>query len=473
MPVYTIRDPQTGQTVHLRGDSPPTEQELEGIFKSLQPQPQVEAAHPAGPQDEHPQQRSWTDTVVDSLPAAGATVGGILGGIGGTAFGLGFGGVPGSVGGAALGGSAGEATRELVNRFRGKEAPASAGEAASEIATEGLKQGALDAVGGAVGKYAIQPVARGFTKFAFKPTAQALKLNPEIAQDILDNSIGLSQKGLGKAEARTTASRQVADQMVEDLENQPNKWLNHPQTGTFGTKRASVQAELVDPVFNTVRKGSEPNAVGSVEQRALKQAGRKALDNAEQDLITSNPIEVGPKRLHEIMRAEGRAAGQIWTQGSEKQAVKGKIAADIHNAADDALGRRIGPEWNAANKETQRRLSVLRTVEDALGLHQAENHVPNPGDQFLLMRGLATGDPLGTTIALAREAGRFKPLVAAMGRGANQVQKNRVQTEVPRYLRELMQEDEEAGKQRTAERRRRKKTEVTSLYNRYNQERER
>ncbi len=38
MPRYTIQDPQTGRTITLEGDSPPTEQELEQIFASMSQQ---------------------------------------------------------------------------------------------------------------------------------------------------------------------------------------------------------------------------------------------------------------------------------------------------------------------------------------------------------------------------------------------------------------------------------------------------
>ena len=39
MPSYTVKDPNSGKTVTLRGDSPPSEQELNGIFENLNPKP--------------------------------------------------------------------------------------------------------------------------------------------------------------------------------------------------------------------------------------------------------------------------------------------------------------------------------------------------------------------------------------------------------------------------------------------------
>ena len=37
MPVYLVKDPQTGRSVKLTGDSPTTEQELNDIFSNLAP----------------------------------------------------------------------------------------------------------------------------------------------------------------------------------------------------------------------------------------------------------------------------------------------------------------------------------------------------------------------------------------------------------------------------------------------------
>lgn len=53
MPTYTIRDPETGKTLTVRGDSPPTEQELTELFSSqsaspVDVQPEGEAPQPIG-----------------------------------------------------------------------------------------------------------------------------------------------------------------------------------------------------------------------------------------------------------------------------------------------------------------------------------------------------------------------------------------------------------------------------------------
>jgi hypothetical protein len=136
MPEYRVRDPQSNRVVVLRGDSPPTEQELEQVFAKLN----------GGGEPE----KSWADTAIDALPTVGGMAGGLIGGIGGTVGGMGVGGVPGAIGGATLGGAAGEAARQLVGRMVGRESPATPTAAALGIGKEGAIQGVTEAAGGAL-----------------------------------------------------------------------------------------------------------------------------------------------------------------------------------------------------------------------------------------------------------------------------------------------------------------------------------
>jgi hypothetical protein len=70
MPTYKVTDPETGATVNLTGDSPPTEQELVEIFASIKPQPQEQAAMPT---IEQPKQVIGNDDnrMRDSIPNSG------------------------------------------------------------------------------------------------------------------------------------------------------------------------------------------------------------------------------------------------------------------------------------------------------------------------------------------------------------------------------------------------------------------
>ena len=69
MPVYTVKDPQTGRVVKLTGDSPPTEQELIEIFNNLQA---PEKAQPTKPEP------SFTDKAVGIAENIGSLVSGAI-----------------------------------------------------------------------------------------------------------------------------------------------------------------------------------------------------------------------------------------------------------------------------------------------------------------------------------------------------------------------------------------------------------
>jgi hypothetical protein len=58
MPTYRVTDPQTGKTLRLTGDSPPTEQELTEIFSQYQPQQAEQAAPAEGQVETQPQGKS-------------------------------------------------------------------------------------------------------------------------------------------------------------------------------------------------------------------------------------------------------------------------------------------------------------------------------------------------------------------------------------------------------------------------------
>jgi hypothetical protein len=68
MPTYRIKDPTSGRTIRLTGDSPPTEQELEEVFKSVGQQ------QPAAPATIAEMRRREEQGMVAALPEAQAAV---------------------------------------------------------------------------------------------------------------------------------------------------------------------------------------------------------------------------------------------------------------------------------------------------------------------------------------------------------------------------------------------------------------
>lgn len=283
------------------------------------------------------------------------------------------------------------------------------GQSKEGAALQGAVASTVPVIGSVIGK-----TARGLMKAAARPTREALEINPNIAQDLLDANINLTEKGLDRAKHLTDIAKQRSDDMVAKLESDPERFLATPQGGVFSTKKASLLGEVVDPVFNShksIKDPSVPNALGKLSKRLDDEGENVAMRKVESIIRKHegqgpNPT-LTPTRLLEAKRAYGESARKVFGDTPETSLSK-QFDADIHNAADAALGRRIGPEWSAANKETQRNLVNQQVVEDVLGKANAESHMPSPYDQFLLMRGVAKGDPLSVGIALAREAGRFR-----------------------------------------------------------------
>jgi hypothetical protein len=69
MPIYIVTDPQTGQKVKLTGDSPPTEQELNGIFEGLAATTQPAIGDQAQPEPSLGQQFEGVGENIDTLVA--------------------------------------------------------------------------------------------------------------------------------------------------------------------------------------------------------------------------------------------------------------------------------------------------------------------------------------------------------------------------------------------------------------------
>ena len=213
MPTFKVTDPNTGKTLKLTGDSPPSEQELEQIFSSQQSQADISAesflsenapdrtqrlnpnfgtigTNEAPQQPFQPNQNLGQSPVAEvpvsqqgtpitstkeflsdtkqfgeslkneSLPIGGAIVGGILGG----------------PGGAALGAAGGEGFKQVLQNFGffGGDAPKTSGEAAERIGTEALIGGTGEGLARiAVGTGA--KAGRGFSKSVTPEGKEALR----------------------------------------------------------------------------------------------------------------------------------------------------------------------------------------------------------------------------------------------------------------------------------------------------------
>ena len=305
MPTYTIRDPQTGRTMRVRGDSPPTEAELSELFGSA----------PSGPSSQ-PAERTWGDTFTDALPLAGGIVGGIVGTPGG---------IPGIMAGSAVGGGLGEAARQ---RVRGEDM--NAGDIASTAIGEGLTAGAF----GLAGKGAAR-IIRGVRNMGTAPG--------DVVTGVFKNLPGSSMvKGIGReTEARlereALGKGRLNKGRVENLDNVLEEALNEvrssPTPNRVGGSGSPLRAKNNLPVVNPEQSGgmisTQPDKWGAtsihqaedfIDRSRLVDRARPVQKAALADDAFARNIKGDPQRqqlVRELLRAEAPEdlGGRLTTSG--------------------------------------------------------------------------------------------------------------------------------------------------------------
>lgn len=142
------------------------------------------------------------DATLESLPAAGATMGGVVGGTGGAAAGSVVpgagtvgGGVAGAVGGAGIGGMAGEAARQIGRRAMGWESPETSTDAANKIAGEGALQGGVEAATAGLGNAMRMPMKELARTQYYRALSPATKPNKAITKTIVPEALDRQVRG--------------------------------------------------------------------------------------------------------------------------------------------------------------------------------------------------------------------------------------------------------------------------------------
>lgn len=358
---YTVRDPQTGKTVKLTGDSPPTEAELNEVFAKI---------------NKSAPEKSWAETAVDALPTVGGMAGGIIGGIGGTAFGVGVGGVPGAVGGATLGGAAGEAARQLANRAMGREAPATMSAAASGIGKEGAIQGATEAAGGALAGGA-RVVGRGLVENAVRPTMSLVREFPDVVDTVIRERlpVGRFLPGIAKGSEQALEKLGAASRGFREL------LARAEQAGTEfqASQIATPILELVDDVAKQPLGDAQERQLASMLDEFLRRHGDAPL--------TPRAVKELKARAQAVAKPVYKAVERGFPVTPE-QSLGARFNASIASGAKGALETIPG----AGALETEKRSLIGATR----ALKQAENRRLSLAGE---LGSAALGGSVGTAVS--------------------------------------------------------------------------
>lgn len=379
---YTVRDPKTGRTVTLRGDSPPTEAELEHIFASLPAEatpatPSTAASLSTGLStlaDMNPltagakqAYHAIVDNPVKSAAVAGSIAAPIL--TGGASI------LPQIV--AAGLGAAGGAGAAITGRQLASGHPEPASDTLKTMGTEGAL-GAIGEAGGQLGSQALIKGGKFVYRGVLRPSAALQRSFGDIAETGIKEGFPVNERGLQAAESARGASANMARSLVNAAAPSAPPLRVLTEVGRETTpviQRATTRASTGLP-------DEAPSIVGRIRAMQAANPGGIPLSAAQsmkdelQDLATS------------VYRAKDKGANVV------------DLGADTNAAL--ARGLRSGIERRVpgvaeANTRTQSLIGASHALEDATLRHQ-----PNGGIMRTLLGGFAPGATSNLAIAADR-----------------------------------------------------------------------
>jgi hypothetical protein len=351
----------------------------------------------ANPQAKAEPERSWIDTAVDWLPAAGGIAGGIIGGAGGTVAGVGVGGVPGAVAGSAIGAAGGEGLRQAIQTARGVEQPRTTGQALKGMGEQAAYQGAGELVGGAVGKgmaAGMKAVAPGLMNSALKVTGKgavraAIKgETPPVIKTMLDEGINVTPGGMEKLNTLLLSTNQEIKDAIASVSGDVNPFKVTAKLG----ETAKAFGEQVNP-------SADLRAIGKAGNEFLSQHPKLTIQEA-QALKTGTYKQLAGK-YGELKGAE------IEAQKALARGLKEEIANEVAGMNAGIRGRAGiagGVDITAANAKE----GAILEAREALGKRLAVSSRQNP----MGLAGLAISHPMTFLTVLMDRSPAVKSLLA-------------------------------------------------------------
>jgi len=269
MPTYKVKGPD-GRTVTLRGETPPTEDDLDEIFANLPPIEKTQQVEipayggskafkkfgVAGPTGYFSEPGSE-----DILPAMGQAIGGSIPGIN-------------TFGSSVAGSMSGEAGRQSIKALRRGKIPINpimenAGSVFGEGVRTGIVEGVFRTPGMLIGK--IPGAANRMMLSVLKPSRDVIKKNPRFGLDAAELGIvGSKEKMLGKSES-----------LIKQYEDELAKLLK-------GDKRINAESivKQLDRAKEVAVKGlknEDAVAIETVKQNFINQLPKKQVPVSEID----------------------------------------------------------------------------------------------------------------------------------------------------------------------------------------------
>lgn len=437
MPTYRVTDPQSGKTIKLTGDSPPTEAELSEIFARVGGEP----AKFTGENLKDAQGNAVVrDTLASTLPGVGGFIGGLAGRMGGTILGGSVaGGTAGAIVGAGIGGMAGKGYGELLshatelpgairdvygNLMAGGPARAATIEGARQgldesvlsLAGEGLKQAALQAGGEgiAAGAAALAPPVM---KAAVNASLRLRKEFPNLSQTLIDNALRVSEGGYAKAQVLL----KVASDKV------------HTALGLADATGVTIPVALTPEVAESlktaltaggIKSGTIPKTTaGGVVTTASARLPAKlqvVMNSIDQALENGTPMHLTPSEAdllktelqRESQRLYDNAIAQNGPKAISQTAIEvGDFAARLNDAIDavtkgyrdtNAVRQSLIGAERAIERGVRPTVNPKALIGPAAGALVGEETGRSQGHPITgMLSGMATGTAVGAALSPA------------------------------------------------------------------------
>jgi hypothetical protein len=298
MPQYTFRNKETGQTLTLEGERPPTEQELDQFFAQMPAAPAPEQAAPVAAAPKAGPERGIGTTIREFATEAGA---GTAGQMIGTAIAPGVG----TVVGGAIGGGAGNIVNQLQRMSEDPDYKFRWGEFLSDVGTGAIPGGSLAKSGAkAIAKEAVKQGAAGVASAATQKLVDEGKMltgkEALLAAAVPAAAGATAQKVLSSAPAAVSAVRKAFAGRSKELR-------------TFeegAAKGLKVVPSDLDPSFTTTQLESI-GGKAAVNQRTQLANQDAVTRMAKEELKVAADAELSPVALKAIRDQESQVYKEV------------------------------------------------------------------------------------------------------------------------------------------------------------------
>lgn len=441
MPTFRVTDPQTGATLRLTGDSPPTEQELEQIFASVGAQPEAQdgvvtagdagAISPAGQR-----QQGIGDQILGGVAAAGQIAGEIIrepikGLIG--------------IGGALLPGEEGQGVRamqafeqqapQLIEGTAAEESLQAVGEAIAPVgeaisaAETGLGEAAFEATGsptaaaaataiptalleavglgagGRVARGAVKPSKRAIDKAIRQaaPEAETIKNTSRAIYRELDDS-GIKVKPAAYNQLVSKVRRAAREQGLDARITPKAAGALDAMEDVLGSSPSLTEVDVLRKLAGNVAKA--PDAA----EAALGVRMISEIDDFL-DRVPSNALTKGDISSAQV-GAKYRAARDLWGRARKSELLQ----EAVENAKDVASGFENGIRIELRKIARNKKLSKFFTDAEKAAIKDVVRG--NPAQNFAKLIGRFGFSEGGATNVLTALSGVGLGGVAGGGIGA-------------------------------------------------------